>query len=91
MCWIYLLKEKSEVTHIFEKFYSTIRNQYDTSIKILRTNNGTEYFNYVLDQILSNYGLLHHSSCVDSPKQNGVSERKNHHILEVAIIYCQCS
>ena len=91
MCWLYLLKQNSEVSYIFEKIYSMIRNQHDTSIKILRTDNDSEYFNYVLNQFLSNHGLLYYSSCVDSPKQNGVSERKNNHILEVAIIYCQCS
>ena len=84
VCWTYFLKEKYEVSSIFEKFYSMIRTQYDTSIKILRTDNGTEYFNNALNHFLSTRGLLHHSSCVDSPQQNGISERKNHHILEVA-------
>ena len=84
VCWVYLLKEKSEVPQIFEKFHSMIKTQYNAPIKIIRTDNGTEYFNSVLNQFLSTNGLLHHSSCVDSPQQNGISERKNRHLLEVA-------
>ena len=30
------------------------------------------------------HGILHESSCVDTPAQNGVAERKNRHLLEVA-------
>ena len=29
-------------------------------------------------------GIIHESSCVDTPAQNGVAERKNRHLLEVA-------
>ena len=28
--------------------------------------------------------FLHRSSCIDTPKQNGLAERKNRHLLEVA-------
>ncbi|XP_057990555.1 uncharacterized protein LOC131172940 [Hevea brasiliensis] len=28
-------------------------------------------------------GILHQSSCVDTPSQNGVAKRKNRHLLEV--------
>lgn len=28
-------------------------------------------------------GIVHHSSCMDTPQQNGVTERKNRHLLEV--------
>jgi hypothetical protein len=33
---------------------------------------------------MSQNGILHQSSCVDTPPQNGVAERKNRHLLEVA-------
>ena len=85
VCWVYLLKDKSEVSQIFENFYSMIENQFNTSIKILRIDNDTKIFNYVLNLFLSKHGLLHHSSCVDSPQQNGNSKRKNRHLLKVAL------
>ena len=81
---MYLSKEKSEVTQIFETLYSMIHTQYDTKIKILCTDNGTEYFNSILNNFISKKGILHHDSCVESPQQNGISKRKNRHLLEVA-------
>ena len=62
-----------------------IHAQYGTKIQILRTdNNGTKYFNSALGIFLLKKGMLHQSSCVQIPQQNGVSERKNRHLLEVA-------
>ena len=31
-----------------------------------------------------NNGIIHQSSCVDTPQQNGVAERKNRHLFEVS-------
>ncbi|RVW35073.1 Retrovirus-related Pol polyprotein from transposon TNT 1-94 [Vitis vinifera] len=33
---------------------------------------------------LAQEGIVHLSSCVDTPQQNGIAERKNRHLLEVA-------
>ena len=61
-----------------------IQTQFQTKIQILRTDNGTEYFNHSLSTYLEENGIIHQSSCVNTPQQNGVAERKNRHILEVA-------
>ena len=82
--WIFLMKEKSEVTQIFKNFNKMIQNQFQTKIQILRTDNGKEYFNSILGNYLVSEGIVHQSSCVETPQQNGVSERKNRHLLEVA-------
>jgi len=37
-----------------------------------------------MGDFLNEKGIIHHSSCVDTPQQNGVAERKNRHLLEVA-------
>ena len=83
LCWVYLLKEKSNVHSIFMNFHSMIQIQFQTKIQIFRTNNGKEYFNSVLGDFLINHGIIHQSSCVDIPQQNGIAERKNRHFLEV--------
>ena len=82
--WIYLKKHKSEVLKCFQDFCSLIRNQYDGQIKILRTDNGTEYANNEFGNFLSAQGILHQITCLDTPPLNGVAERKNQHILDVA-------
>ena len=60
-----------------------IKTQFHTQIQVLRTDNGREYFNFILGKFLAAHGIIHHSSCVDTPQQNGVAERKNRHLLEV--------
>ena len=84
VCWVYLLKEKSEAAGVFKQFHKMILNQFETNIKILHTNNGREYYSNILEKYLQKEGIIHHSSCIDTPQQNGVSKRKNHHLLEVA-------
>ncbi|XP_060964985.1 retrovirus-related Pol polyprotein from transposon RE2 [Cannabis sativa] len=78
------MREKSEVEQIFTDFYKMIENQFQTKISILRTDNGTEYFNHILGNFLKEKGILHQSTCPDTPEQNGIAERKNKHLLEVA-------
>ncbi|CAM8948593.1 unnamed protein product [Rhodiola kirilowii] len=56
----------------------------DKKIKLLRTDNGTEFFNKNLSQFLANEGCLHQSSCTYTPQQNGVAERKHRHLINVA-------
>ncbi|XP_019226262.1 PREDICTED: uncharacterized protein LOC109207735 [Nicotiana attenuata] len=53
-------------------------------IKMLRTDNGAEFFSKDCKDFLSSYGVLHQSSCPHTPQQNGVVERRHRHILEVA-------
>ncbi|RVX11576.1 Copia protein [Vitis vinifera] len=52
--------------------------------QILKSDNAKEYFTSSLNTYLQNHGIIHISSCVDTPQQNGVAERKNRHLLEVA-------
>ena len=61
-----------------------INTQSQTKIQIFRIDNGTEYFNSILGLYLHEHGIIHQSSCIATPQQNGTSERKNHHLLEVA-------
>jgi transposase InsO family protein len=61
-----------------------IKNQYGTTIKVLRSDNGTEYVNQDFGKFLSQNGIEHQTTCVNTPEQKGVAERKNRHLLEVA-------
>ncbi|XP_019258336.1 PREDICTED: uncharacterized protein LOC109236602 [Nicotiana attenuata] len=59
--------------------------QFNKKVKKIRSDNalelgkGTQESNFLLEQ-----GILHETSCVATPQQNGVVERKHRHLLEVA-------
>jgi transposase InsO family protein len=80
--WIYLLKFKSEVVHVFLNFDMLVMTQFSTQIKILQSDNGIEYMSKHMTQYLATHGILHQSSCVGTPQQNVVAESKNRDLLE---------
>ena len=84
LTWVFLMKEKSETESIFRNFHNMIQNQFQTKIQVLRSDNAKEYFNSILGNYFLDNGIIHQSSCVDTPQQNGIAERKNRHLLEVA-------
>lgn len=53
-----------------------IKNPFGVDIKDLRSDNGKEYFNHVITPFFQKEGIIHESSCVKTPQQNGVAERK---------------
>ena len=59
-------------------------NLFSTTMKVLRTDNDCEFFSSEFQSLVSDYGILHQSSCVYTPQQNGVVERKHRTILGVA-------
>lgn len=40
MTWIYLMRHKSEVLKCFKNFYAWVRNQLNTCVKVIRSDNG---------------------------------------------------
>jgi transposase InsO family protein len=81
--WVYFLRSKSEVFRIFTEFFAYVANQFSSSIKTLRTDSGGEYLSTEFQAFLASKGILHQRSCPSTPQQNGVAERKNHHLLDV--------
>ena len=43
MCWVYLLKDKSQAFETFKNFHVWIQNEGQSRIGSLRTDNGREY------------------------------------------------
>ncbi|XP_024004995.1 uncharacterized protein LOC112082126 [Eutrema salsugineum] len=55
-----------------------------TSTNNLRTDNGGEYISNEFKAFTVKLGIVHQTSCPYTPQQNGVAERKNRHLMEVA-------
>ena len=83
MCWVFLLKDKTAIGSVLPSFCKMIYTQFGTPIKKFRTDNARDYFNNHLHQSFQQEGIIHESSCIDTPQQNGVAERKMRHLLNV--------
>ncbi len=53
------------------------------NIKCLRSDGGGEYFSNEFNEYLKEHGIQKKYSCSYSPQQNGITERKNKHIVEI--------
>lgn len=80
--FVFPIKRKSEVFEKFVDFKNTVENQCSNKIKILRTDNGTEYVNNRFSKFLRKHGIVHQKTCPYTPEQNGVAERMNRTIVE---------
>ena len=79
--WVYMMKNKSEVTQHFSDFIKHVLTQYKAVIKVIRTDNAPEL---TFKSIVREHGMIHQFSCAYTPQQNSVVERKHQHLLNVA-------
>ena len=59
-------------------------NNYDVKIKHIRSDNDTEFKNTGLDLYLDTLRITHEFSTPYTPQQNGIMERKNQTLIEMA-------
>lgn len=81
--WIYMLKNKSEASKTFCNFKTQVELQLRLKIKSLQSDWRGEY--RALTDFLQSHGIHHRLSCPDSHQQNGIVERKHHHIVEMGL------
>ncbi|PKU74388.1 Retrovirus-related Pol polyprotein from transposon TNT 1-94 [Dendrobium catenatum] len=81
--WIYPMFSKQETLTKFKTLCNLILNQHSTKPKILRSDGGGEYTSTAFKTFLADHGIIQQLSCPHTPEQNGVSERKHRHLLEL--------
>ena len=79
--WVYFMKHKFETSCLIQSFYNMIFTQFHVPIKILRFDNGPKF---TLNSFYAFKGIIHQLSCVETPQQNSVVERKHQHLFTVA-------
>ena len=57
--WVYLLKLKSNVFHIFKFFKATVENQLNLKIKNFRSDGGGEFLYIAFVEFCSSQGIIH--------------------------------
>jgi transposase InsO family protein len=72
---------------VFEHFRSLVlrlNNEHSNCLKVIHSDNGTEFKNTSFDQFCLEHGVDWQFLAPCVPQQNGVMERKNHTLVEMA-------
>lgn len=79
----YSLKTKSNAFYVLKQFLVLVERQFQNKVKIIRSDNvkalGSSLTN---SDFLSFQGIIHQITCVSTPQQNGIVERKHTHLLK---------
>jgi transposase InsO family protein len=82
--WVFFLVDKSDVFATFKTFVKRIHNEFDTIINKVRSDNGNEFKNTGVDELCDEFGIRHQFSDKYTPQSNGLVERKNRTLIDMA-------
>ncbi|GJV42785.1 putative ribonuclease H-like domain-containing protein [Tanacetum coccineum] len=80
--WVFFLTTKDETSEILKNFIKEIENLVDKKVNIIRSDNGTEFKNKVIDDFCREKGIRREYSVARTPQQNGMAERRNKTLIE---------
>jgi transposase InsO family protein len=78
------LDSKDEVFEHFQSLALRLNNEHPNCLKAIHSDNGIEFRNTSFDQFYLEHGVDQQFSASCVPQQNGVVERKNHTLVEMA-------
>ncbi|GKB41033.1 ribonuclease H-like domain-containing protein [Tanacetum coccineum] len=81
---VFFLTTNDETSEILKNFIKEVENLVDKKVKIIKSDNGTEFKNKVMDDFYREKGIKREYSVARTPQQNGVAERKNRTLIEAA-------
>ncbi|GJT01388.1 ribonuclease H-like domain-containing protein [Tanacetum coccineum] len=61
-------------------------DQFEIKVKVIRSDNGTEFVNNKMSDLFTSLGIIHQTSCSYTPQQNGIAERKHRHMLPSSVL-----
>jgi hypothetical protein len=82
--WVFFLSDKSNVFSILKGFAKRVENEIDFKIKKIRSDNGSEFKNSRIEDYCDEKGIKHEFSAKYTPQQNGLIERKNWTLIDMA-------
>ncbi|XP_059076415.1 uncharacterized protein LOC131067604 [Cryptomeria japonica] len=84
MVWVTFLKHKSEAFERFKIFRKIVERETDLKLKCLRSDRGGEFTSQEFIEYCERRGIKRQYSTARTPQQNGVVERKNRTVKEMA-------
>ncbi|KAL7288350.1 hypothetical protein TKK_0017683 [Trichogramma kaykai] len=81
---VFFLKHKSDCFDALKFYILSVNTQFGKNVKVLRSDNGTEYLNNNVKEFLKNLGTRLVTSAPYTPQQNGRAEREMRSIVESA-------
>jgi len=81
---LYFLAHKHRSFKDFEIFFERVQNENGFYISSIRSDHGTEFENADFKSLCEKNGIFHNFSSLRTPQQNGVVERKNKTLQEMA-------
>ena len=82
--WVMFFAYKNDAFSSFTKLCRYLQNEKDLNISNIRTDHGRKLENELFAQFCDNLGIRHNFSAPKTPQQNGVVERKNRTLEEMA-------
>jgi transposase InsO family protein len=82
--WVILLWEKSDALDVAQQLFKKIQIEQNCPIMRIRSDHGREFKNTKFEEFCLSYGIQQEFSSPITPHQNGVVERKNRMIQEMA-------
>ncbi|GJR32652.1 putative ribonuclease H-like domain-containing protein [Tanacetum coccineum] len=82
--WVFFLAKKDETVGIFKEFIKLVENQLNKKVKVIRSDNGTEFKNRDLIELCGSKGIKRDYSNARTPQQNRVAEPKNRTLIKAA-------
>ena len=84
MCCVGLLKHKDEAFEKFKAFNALVENESDRKIKCLRFDRGGEFTSDEFFDFCEQHGIKRQFSTARTPQRNGVVERMNRTVQQMA-------
>lgn len=82
--WTILLKEKGDAFQKFRNFKTMVEQESDARIQTFRTDRGGEFVSLEFNSFCEDTGIKRHLTAPYTPQQNGVVERRNRTLMEMA-------
>jgi hypothetical protein len=82
--WIFFMKTKDEFFNRFREFRDLVENQTGKKIKVFRSDNEGEYTSNEFKYLYKEVGIKRDMTLPFNPRHNGIVERKNQTMVEVA-------